>query len=378
MPLSDITADSIRQAILEFDRLGREEFLRQYKFGKARGYFLLQNGVKYDSKAIVGVAHGYLKDSHPLTPYDFIGGDKTVAKLLTGLGFKVLTPRDNLPEGIPFETGLVYHRQRDIHQVYGGQERGGIATPDSVPYVFLFTGESGQQYGYSDGWRADGVYDYTGEGQTGDMQFVRGNRAIRDHASDGCDLLLFEATPTKGLYRFVGSFASAGWDFRASVDRDGKDRKAIVFQLVPVTQVGTGEAKELSQQAPPTEALLSELRQQAYAASAAPAGNPKDVRRNYYERSARVKAYVLARAAGSCEACGKEAPFRRKNGTPYLEPHHTRRVADGGPDHPQWVGAVCPSCHREIHHGENGEALNQKLEAYLKKIEAAGGPAKAR
>lgn len=45
----------------------------------------------------------------------------------------------------------------------------------------------------------------------------------------------------------------------------------------------------------------------------------------------------------------KAAPFQRKDGTPYLEPHHIQRLADEGPDHPKWVGAVCPSCHREIH-----------------------------
>jgi hypothetical protein len=61
-----------------------------------------------------------------------------------------------------------------------------------------------------------------------------------------------------------------------------------------------------------------------------------------------VKAYVLRRANGCCEACGEEAPFVRKDGTPYLEPHHTRRVADGGPDHPAWVAAICPTCHRQI------------------------------
>ncbi len=79
--------------------------------------------------------------------------------------------------------------------------------PEGAPYIFLFTGETGSQYGYADGWRPDGIFAYTGEGQRGDMEFVRGNRAIRDHITDGRDLLLFEASRTKGLYRFVGCFA---------------------------------------------------------------------------------------------------------------------------------------------------------------------------
>jgi hypothetical protein len=53
--------------------------------------------------------------------------------------------------------------------------------PDGAPFIFLFTGESGNQYGYQDGWKDDDTFEYTGEGQRGPMEFVRGNRAIRDH-----------------------------------------------------------------------------------------------------------------------------------------------------------------------------------------------------
>jgi len=38
MPLTDLTPEAVRQAIAEFDRLGRDSFLNTYEFGKARGY----------------------------------------------------------------------------------------------------------------------------------------------------------------------------------------------------------------------------------------------------------------------------------------------------------------------------------------------------
>jgi hypothetical protein len=74
-----------------------------------------------------------------------------------------------------FIPGKVYNRRRDIHARYGGQEGGGISTPAAHPMVFLFTGKAGIQFGYGhDRWREDGLFDYTGEGQVGDMQMGAG------------------------------------------------------------------------------------------------------------------------------------------------------------------------------------------------------------
>ena len=368
MSISDLTRESVLHALDEFDQLGRDAFLARYGFGRARGYSVLHNGSRYDSKAIAGAAHGFLGGgSTALKASDFSGGEMTVAKKLRDLGFPVSEPSEATLEGLPFKGGSLYHRQRAIHQVYGGQERGGIATPDGVPYVFLFTGESGGQFGYHDGWQRNGVFAYTGEGQLGDMTFVRGNRAIRDHVADGKDLLLFEASRPKGLYRFLGCFGLAGWELRDAPDRDEATRKAIVFHLLPISEVETFDPDDFPDH---TNKSLEQLRREAHAAAVQPATPPKDARRSYYKRSAAVKVYVLQRAAGACEACGKPAPFCRKDGTPYLEPHHTKRIADGGPDHPQCVGAVCPRCHREIHHGKNGVQLNAKLEQHLSQLEA--------
>ena len=105
-----------------------------------------------------------------------------------------------------YEIGHIYDRRRDIHGKFGGQRQGGISTPNQHPVIFLFTGASGETYGYKDGWGSAGTFEYTGEGQKGDMQFVRGNKAIRDHSHDGKDLLLFEQLPKRGGVRFAGAF----------------------------------------------------------------------------------------------------------------------------------------------------------------------------
>jgi 5-methylcytosine-specific restriction enzyme A len=47
--------------------------------------------------------------------------------------------------------------------------------------------------GYSDEWADEGIFLYTGEGQHGDMRFIGGNRAIRDHSKNGKALYVFES-----------------------------------------------------------------------------------------------------------------------------------------------------------------------------------------
>ena len=96
MGLNEVTAEGVERAIFEFDRLGRDAFLNKYGFGKARRYFLIREGRRYDSKAVVGVAHGYDQpDLGPLRPQDFSGGDATVVRLLESLGFDVEKPHRN-------------------------------------------------------------------------------------------------------------------------------------------------------------------------------------------------------------------------------------------------------------------------------------------
>lgn len=92
-----------------------------------------------------------------------------------------------------------------------------------------------------------------------------------------------------------------------------------------------------------------------------------------YRRLAAVRRYVLARVAGFCESFNEPAPFMTRQGEPYLEPHHTRHLSDGGPDDPRFVGAVCPSCHRELHHGLHGQAKNEALIEAIRQKETIPG-----
>ena len=53
-------------------------------------------------------------------------------------------------------------------------------------------------------WTDDGIFFYTGEGQRGDMQFVRGNKAVREHFKNGKEVYLFSYGQRRGWVRYVG------------------------------------------------------------------------------------------------------------------------------------------------------------------------------
>lgn len=357
---------AVEEAIAECDALTRDVFLKKYRYKRSRLYPLEYRGRVYDSKAIVGVAYGK-QHGTPLKSGEFSGGQATVVRLLRNLQFFI---RDTAHPARALTVGRTYFR-KDLLEEYGGQLQRGIWTPKEFPAVFMFSGDNGELYGYKDGWTEDEtVFEYTGEGQKGAMTFSPGNRAIRDHRKDGKDLLLFtDLGKGKGV-RYEGLFECASWREVDGYDKDRSPRKIIVFDLVRVHTAALTEniddPADTNSTAPPSSSL-EQLCATAYTAfNNSPAGvRTSDAKRTWRERSRAVRNYVLARAKGICEACDQEAPFRRRDGTPYLEPHHTTRLADEGLDHPRTVGAICPTCHRRIHSGIDGDAWNQRLKTRL-------------
>lgn len=278
-----------------------------------------------------------------------------------------------------FKIGKEYHRQSEIHGVYKGQAQGGISTPSSLNAIFIFTGDAGEQHGYSDHFTDDGIFHYTGEGQVGHMEMVRGNKAIRDSATNSRVIHVFEYVK-KAYVRYNGEADCIGYHEEQKPDSEGNMRNAFVFHLVMRSE---GEIElvpdELQNIEDPVEAkklinrklkklkTLDELRNAAL--QTAPKKSSEQTRQvtNYY-RSEALKNYVRARAKGVCEGCDTPAPFETKKG-PYLEPHHVYRLADGGPDHPHNVIAVCPTCHRRAHYALDATQFNNLLINKLKQIE---------
>lgn len=267
----------------------------------------------------------------------------------------------------PFLVGHTYSRQRDIHGSFGGQERGGIATPASVPLVFAFTSEAGAAYGYEDKFQPTGVFWYTGEGQVGDMQMVRGNAAIANHRKQGKQLLFFESTQS-GAVRFLGEAECLGHHIEQRPDRNGELRNAFIFHIGflpqnPPNIAQQGRITYLNRAHVPAGLSLTELRTLALECATDNA-TPEAKIVNVQVRSEAVRRYALKRAKGKCEGCKANAPFKSKSG-PFLEVHHVFRLADGGPDHPARVVALCPNCHKRAHYALDADLFNKSLIEWL-------------
>ena len=209
-----------------------------------------------------------------------------------------------------FQEGRKYNRRLDIHDVYGGQRQSGIVTPRDHPILFLFSSEQGKSHGYSDGYREDGSFWYTGEGQIGDMQFVRGNRAIRNHIDDEKKLLLFTDIG-KGEVVYEGEFRLLGNHFEEKPDTAGSQRKAIVFELEPMA--GAERIESADDETEITRRGLNRLSDDALrelAVKVAASTAPKTIRRYVARRRVdAVRIYAKRRARGVCEACQMPAPF---------------------------------------------------------------------
>jgi 5-methylcytosine-specific restriction protein A len=80
-------------------------------------------------------------------------------------------------------------------------------------------------------------------------------------------------------------------------------------------------------------------------------------------RSAAARQAVLLRSEGRCEnpSCTGDIDDLTDSGDPILEIDHVHDLAQGGPDNPVQMIALCPNCHAIKTRGSTRERLHQIL-----------------
>ena len=126
----------------------------------------------------------------------------------------------------------------ELHDQYGGGRQGGISPSRKSPNVIIFCDHvEGERHGYSD--RREGDYFlYVGQGQQGDQQMTKGNKAILKHVEDGRSIRLFWGC--RGVVTYAGEYevdhVDPWFNERAPSTNGGPQRTVIVFRLRERTQ----------------------------------------------------------------------------------------------------------------------------------------------
>ncbi|MEV4972322.1 HNH endonuclease signature motif containing protein [Streptomyces scopuliridis] len=396
MALTDITRQAVLRAVGEYDELGREAFLRQYHFGPAQSYFLDLNGKRYDSKAIVGAAHGFLPGQRALAPAEFSGGRTHAVKVLTDLGFQIVSPPAAAETVSDADELVRYIRKLKVAHAEGGPR---LYQPITLLWA---AGRALRQEPRMATWQETshalaGLLELHGlrgerprpdfpvlalfhsglwtlQGHTGAVPPAHGDARLRHWFAEqqpvgGLTEAVYELLRTSGQSRvaFIGAIVDrffAGLDeiplltevglFEPTVaddangtapgPRSGPDRAAVGREVVRAAQY---------------ERLctLVERREQSI----------RGKRRTTFSldpiRSATARKAVMLRSGGDCEnpgCCGRPTDLT-DNGDPILEVDHVTEITRDGRDHPSQMIALCPNCHAVKTRGSTRHTLTATL-----------------
>lgn len=252
-----------------------------------------------------------------------------------------------------------------------GLKPGDVVDNDQLKSIFQCSGQGGMRRShktntlilvsnhvksiYDDKWDDHGIMHYTGMGAEGNqsLDFAQ-NKTLTESKANGVEVFLFEVFKPKE-YTYIGAIELADKPYQGQqTDQNGEDRYVWLFPLKlidsnhPVTypkslieeneELKIAKIRKLSDQ---------ELENQAKGFTGKP-GVIK-VQTQQYSRNPYVAEYAKRRANGICQLCLEPAPFKDRNGEPFLETHHIQWLSRDGEDTIKNTVALCPNCHRKMH-----------------------------
>ncbi len=240
----------------------------------------------------------------------------------------------------------------EISNIFKCSPQGGMRKSNTLNILVLISDPKKPLY--QDEWRGN-ILHYTGMGQKGDQDINSGqNKTLRDSNKNGVDVFLFEKLD-KDEYLFHGQVKLAADPYQdEQPDIEGKMRKVWIFPLqllnlkepAPLPEEIWQAQLETSRK---EAAVLSDEELERRARKSQGISSERTVTTRQRSRDQYVAEYVKRRAAGKCDLCGKDAPFRDTSGKPYLEVHHIEWLSKGGMDTIENAVALCPNCHRKMH-----------------------------
>jgi len=377
MGLRDITRTAVLAAIAEYDRLGQDEFLDKYGFDRARSYLLIHNGKAYDSKAIVGVAHGFLPEERALTARDFSGGEATVGRLLRGLGFTVQVGDMTVDRLFRLLTRLNVYRSGGLPALYQpitllwALARAGRGAPRLVSWEETQRQIAALIKHYGRPGEGDRVYyPVAALYGAGLWELDTGAGTVPNaHGSSIPQRWFDEHRPQSGLVTPVYELVRDSAEAQAAAVRALTETYFVdANPAALLDELGLGGLRTGSPAEAAFSARAAEYRRlcdrvdvfwaerdttRASRMSADPV------------RSAEARQAVLLRSEGRCEnpGCTGDIHDLTDGGDPILEIDHIHDLALGGPDDPAQMIALCPNCHAIKTRGRTRKELRALLMA---------------
>ena len=198
------------------------------------------------------------------------------------------------------------------------------------------------------------TFHFTGMGLNGEQGLsFNQNKALCESNEKGTRLFLFEVFE-EGDYTYIGEVELALNPYLSrQTDRENTVRDVTVFPLVLKGNAHPPLIKEQpathGETARKKAQMLSLDELEFHARYAVKGGGRREVVSEVFDGDQIVSEYAKRRADGTCQLCNLPAPFRDRNGDPFLEIHHIIPLEEGGEDAVGNVAALCPNCHRKMH-----------------------------
>jgi 5-methylcytosine-specific restriction protein A len=208
--------------------------------------------------------------------------------------------------------------------------------------------------GCDDKWIAK-TFHFTGIGLNGEpgLSFNQ-NKTLCESNENGTSLFLFEVFEPEH-YTYTGEVELADNPYLSRQTDSGKKiRDVTVF---PLKLTGNGHIRIPEEAVPEIKEEIGHKKAQklppgqpGFPAEYSPGeGGSREVVSQVFDDDQIVAEYAKRRADGICQLCNRPAPFKDRNGEPYLEIHHIIPLAQGGSDIIGNVVALCPNCPRKMH-----------------------------
>ena len=260
--------------------------------------------------------------------------------------------RDAFADGVTsLKKGETITNER-LREIFRCSSQGAIRRSLKTDSIILVSDHT--RPGCNDKWIGR-TFHFTGMGFSGEQGLsFNQNKALCEADEKGTGLYLFEIF-SSDQYTYAGEVRFADNPYLSrQADNMKNVRDVTVFPLMIIDsnhslhiKKGTPETPDETVRTNKQKLPMKELESPAQYSLREPSRHDRVT--EDFNGSEIVAGYAKQRANGICQLCGLPAPFRDREGEPFLEIHHIIPRNEGGQDAVENVVALCPNCHRKMH-----------------------------